>query len=52
MRQGEVTVAELMDFLDRLDPATIVRTMDYDQGFTSEIIEYWYDDVQKVVIIG
>jgi hypothetical protein len=48
---SEVTVGELIRFLENQDPDMPVRTYCYEFGQVEEILEYWVDrDAGHVVI--
>jgi len=48
---SEVTVAELIRFLENQDPDMPVRTYCYELCHTEEILEYYVDDDQGCVVI-
>ena len=47
----EVTVADLIRFLERQDPDMPVRTYCYEQSQTQEILEYWVNRDEGCVVI-
>lgn len=48
---AEVTVADLIRFLERQDPEMVVRTYCYEMSETQEILEYWVDRDAGCVVI-
>ena len=40
---GEVTVADMIRFLERQDPDMVIRTYCYEMDEQQEILEYWVD---------
>jgi hypothetical protein len=48
---SEVTVAELIRFLERQDQSMTVRTYCYEFSQSEEILEYWVDRDAGCVII-
>jgi hypothetical protein len=48
---AEVTVADMIRFLEQQDPDMVIRTYCYEMGQQQEILEYWVDRENDCVVI-